>query len=156
MRYFFTIFIFTSISVAGFSQNSTDPIYTEEKFGTIFIQNGQHLNPKKLKRALQYDEEAFAVLKKARGNYGFATVLSFAGGFLIGWPIGTAIGGGDPNWVLAGIGGGLLLATIPLAIAYDKGAKRAVTIYNKNLSQVSGLRLTTSEYGLSLVFPLSP
>lgn len=32
-------------------------------------------------------------------------ILSYAGGFMIGWPIGTAIGGGKPAWALAGIWG---------------------------------------------------
>ena len=35
-------------------------------------------------------------------------VFGFSGGALIGWPLGTAIAGGDPVWYLAGIGAGLI------------------------------------------------
>lgn len=37
-----------------------------------------------------------------------AYIFGFSGGYLIGWPIGEAIGGGDPQWYLAGIGTGLV------------------------------------------------
>ena len=35
------------------------------------------------------------------------------GGFLIGWPLGTALAGGDPNWTLAAIGAGCVAIAIP-------------------------------------------
>lgn len=43
-------------------------------------------------------------------------VLGFAGGALIGWPLGTALGGGDPEWYLAGIGAVLVGGAIALEI----------------------------------------
>lgn len=43
-------------------------------------------------------------------------ILAVIGGALIGWPLGTAIGGGDPEWVLAAAGAGVLAIAIPLAI----------------------------------------
>lgn len=57
-------------------------------------------------------------------------IFSYAGGFMIGWPIGTAIGGGDPNWGIAAAGVGCVLLSIPLANGYKKNAKEAVSIYN--------------------------
>lgn len=53
-------------------------------------------------------------------------------GFLIGWPIGTAIGGGDPNWLLAGIGAGILIVAIPVSKAATTNALKAVEIYNSS------------------------
>ena len=53
---------------------------------------------------------------------------------MIGWPIGTAIGGGKPNWVLAGIGAGLIVIDIPLVKSAEKKLKKAVDTYNSGLS----------------------
>ena len=60
-------------------------------------------------------------------------ILSYAGGFMIGWPIGTAIGGGKPAWALAGIGGGLVAVAIPLSISSNKKMETAVRQYNAGL-----------------------
>lgn len=45
-----------------------------------------------------------------------ANILGGVGGFLIGWPLGTLIAGGEPEWVLAGMGAGVLAVAIPLSI----------------------------------------
>jgi hypothetical protein len=60
-------------------------------------------------------------------------MLSCAGGFMVGWPIGTAIGGGDPEWAMAGIGAGLIVIAIPLSLKFNKQAKQAVDTYNGGL-----------------------
>lgn len=88
-----------------------------------------------------------------------ANVLAFAGGFMVGWPVGTAIGGGDPNWGLAAVGGGLLLATIPLVNGFNKNAIAAVELYNGSLRNPTSLRPCTIKFcvnpngvGLKMVF----
>lgn len=48
-----------------------------------------------------------------------AQILGGIGGGLIGWPVGTYIGGGDPEWTLALIGGGLVAIAVPLALIDD-------------------------------------
>jgi len=73
-------------------------------------------------------------MKWAKSNSDIATVLGFSGGLMIGWPVGTAIAGGDPNWVIAGVGAGFLAIGIPLSIRASKGMFQAVEIYNSNLN----------------------
>lgn len=51
-------------------------------------------------------------------------VFAFVGGGLIGWPVGTLIGGGEPEWILAGIGAGCIAIGIPLAIIGTKRCNR--------------------------------
>ncbi len=53
-----------------------------------------------------------------------ANVLAIPGGALVGWTLGTAIGGGDPEWYLAGIGAGLIAIAIPLDIIGKKRCER--------------------------------
>lgn len=52
-------------------------------------------------------------------NYNAAQVIGFAGGFLVGRPLGTALAGGDANRGLAA-GGALILCSIPLTVSFKK------------------------------------
>lgn len=55
-------------------------------------------------------------------------VLGFMGGGCIGWPLGTAIGGGDPQWAIAGIGAGLIAIGLPLSIIATRRAKHMASV----------------------------
>ena len=105
---------------------------------------------------MQDNAVAMGYLNTAKGNAGFATVLSYAGGFLIGYPIGTAIGGGKPNWVLAAVGCGLLVIDIPIIGSSNKSLRKAVNAYNHNemASRVNkyDIRLGMNQNGLGLAF----
>lgn len=102
-------------------------------YGTRFYYKNQPIKAKDFKVLLQPNAEAYNSYKSARTSNAFSTILSYAGGFLIGWPIGTAIGGGKPEWALAGIGGGLVALAIPLAISSNKKMKKAVHLYNSGI-----------------------
>jgi hypothetical protein len=138
----------------GFSQTVSDSIVTENRLGAVFKQNGHYLTPAQLQAAVASYPDAVALMQKARNNYGISMVLGAAGGFLVGWPLGTAIGGGDPNWTLAGIGAGLIVLSIPFSSAYGKNARAAVEIYNRELrnqpGRTLGLRLGYTGNGLRL------
>ena len=95
-----------------------------------FTRDGQVLKPKEVLDLMKADEQAYPVFKKAMANYNAAQVLGFAGGFLVGWPLGTALGGGDPNWGLAAGGGALILCSIPLTVSFKKHAATALDTYN--------------------------
>ena len=47
-------------------------------------------------------------------------IFAGIGGALIGWPLGTALGGGEPMWELAAVGGGCIALAIPLVIVGKK------------------------------------
>jgi hypothetical protein len=67
-------------------------------------------------------------------------IFGLPGGFLIGWPLGTAAAGGKPNWVLAGIGAGLTVVSMTFSGAYSKHARNAVNLYNNGLKKVGRSR----------------
>jgi hypothetical protein len=97
---------------------------------TRFVYEGKVIKPRQVLELMKSDEQAYPVFQKAMANYNAAQVLGFVGGFLVGWPLGTAIGGGDPNWGLAAGGGALILVSIPLSVSFKKHAETAVSIYN--------------------------
>ena len=112
-----------------------------EKHKTLFkyefIQNGYSLCFGEVVNALNNNAEAYQLAKSAKSNYVLSQIISGAGGFLIGWPLGTALAGGKPNWTLAGIGAGLVVVSIPIEISSDKKINKALEIYNAEFSETS-------------------
>jgi len=103
-------------------------------------------NTVSIKQVLEivYDNKAaYAELRKAKKNYSVAGVLGFTGGVLIGLPLGTAILGGKPEWILAGVGGAFAIASIPLSRAFRSHAQEAVDLYNMDAPTS---RINTSFY----------
>ena len=135
-------------------------IESEKIFGGYkFTRNENTLNLRDLSRIMEDTPEAKDLIKKAKTTTVFTSILAFAGGGLIGWPIGEAIGGGDPNWALAGIGAGLVAVAIPLASSANKKTKEAVDIYNSSLERQTtnfkpelNILATGNGLGLSLRF----
>lgn len=62
-----------------------------------------------------------------------ANVLAIPGGALIGWTLGGAVAGGDPEWYLAGIGAGLIAIAIPLEIIGKKRCDRYSIIKTEDM-----------------------
>lgn len=105
--------------------------------GHKFTQNGQVMTMDNLSSKMASNEESLRLINKAKSSATFATILGYAGGGLIGWPVGTAIGGGKANWGIAGIGAGLLAIAFPIAGGADKKTKQAVELYNASLNPTS-------------------
>ena len=113
-------------------------IEMEKVFGGYkYTQNGNQMTMKDLVKTMESNQQAFDLIKKAQSNNTLASIIGFAGGGLIGWPLGTAIGGGDANWTLAGIGAGLVAIGIPISSSANKKAKQAVELYNSSLNSTS-------------------
>jgi hypothetical protein len=115
------------------AQADPNDIHMDKNFWSIkFFQGTRLLRPKEVLHIMESNEAAHAAFKKAMGNYNASMVFSFAGGFLVGWPVGTAIAGGDPQWGLAAAGVGLILVSIPFTSGFTKNANIAIDIYNKD------------------------
>lgn len=78
---------------------------------------------------------------------------------MVGWPLGSALAGAKPEWIMAGIGAGLIAVSIPITRKYNKQAKSAVDEYNGGLETSSifnktevKMALTGNGIGLALRF----
>ncbi|MCE2998191.1 MAG: hypothetical protein ACK5RG_06735 [Cyclobacteriaceae bacterium] len=147
-------FIFTSAFLLFFATSTvaqTDSIRMTKVFGGYkYFQNNQGLTVKQLGVALEANPEASKLFQQAKPNGTAATIFGMAGGFLVGWPIGTAIAGGKPSWELAGIGAGLIVISIPFSSVFNKKTKEAVSIYNQ------GNKTSTIRKRTELKFNVSP
>jgi hypothetical protein len=137
-------------------QISADSITMKKGFGGYqFFQGEQRLNMKQLVSSMKPNDEAYRQIKSAQSNYTLGLILGYTGGFLIGWPIGTALGGGEPNWALAGVGAGLIVLAIPVSQGFNKKAKQAVATYNRGLRTTSfwdknALKVSINDHGVGL------
>ncbi len=142
MKNFTLISILCALSFLGSAQE----IKMYKTFGGVrYEMDTLVLSPKQVLEVLKSNPVAFEEFKRAKVNYNIAGVLGFTGGMLIGFPIGTAIAGGDPEWGLAAGGVGLLLASIPFNRAYKGRAFGAIELYNKK--ELSRIKSTFHFYG---------
>ena len=146
------IFALTTITFCT-AQN----IEIEKVFGGYkYTQNGNQMTIKDLVKTMENNQQAFDLIQKAQSNNTLASIIGFAGGGLIGWPIGTAIGGGDANWTIAGIGVGLVAIGIPISSSVNKKTKQAVELYNSSLNSTSSnefkheFKVIANGYGIGL------
>lgn len=101
--------------------------------------------------------EAYHEMKNASNNVKIARGSSFVGAFLVGIPIGSAIAGKEPNWTLATVGSGFVVAAIPFYVSFKKGSKRALNIYEYEImkpfnTSTAHLKLGECGVGISLSF----
>lgn len=66
-----------------------------------------------------------------------SSILGFAGGFLVGFNLGQAISGQQPQWAFSGVGAGLIAISIPISASANKKIKKAVTEFNTVQKQPS-------------------
>lgn len=149
------------IVIASTCMVNAQKIDAEKVFGGYkYTQNNELISIGDLVSIMENNTKALEILKKGRTNRSLSGVLGFAGGALIGWPIGTSIGGGDANWTLAGIGAGLVVVAIPISSSSNKKINQAVEMYNASLNGTSNnnfkpefkIIANTSGVGLSMNF----
>ncbi len=117
-------------SLDSAAQTGADTIEVRKKLSTTYRLRGRMLTPSQLLDHTRGLTPAYDEMRLAKKNYDWGYGFGFAGGFLVGWPLGTAVFGGKPNWALAGIGAGLIGVSIPFSSAFNRHAKRAVRIFN--------------------------
>lgn len=131
------LFVFALIITSSATLNA-QKIEVKKVFGGYtFSQNEKILNLNQLSELMKNNKQAFDLVKSAKTNQTWGMILGGVGGALIGFPVGTAIGGGDPEWALAGAGAALIVATIPIIKSFNKKTKKAVDLYNADLPSVS-------------------
>jgi hypothetical protein len=88
------------------------PRVPEKKLGVVFLKDGAPISAAQLSAIARPYPEARAEMKKAQSYLLAGSIFSYTGGFLIGYPIGTAIGGGEPVWAMAAVGAGLIALAV--------------------------------------------
>ncbi len=146
-----------TIIIVSITISNAQKISIEKTFGGLkFTQSGKDLTMNELVSTMKSNQNSYKLIKSANSNNLLAQVIGGIGGGLIGYPIGTAIGGGKPNWTLAGIGAGLVGISIPISSNVTRKAKKAVEIYNSSLNPTTStnfnpnFKILTNSNGIGL------
>ena len=124
-------FIYCFLLIFCITKSSAQKLSMTNSFGGVrFSIDTVEASPKQVLKFLEGSQPAHDNFKKAMVNRNFAGVLGFAGGLLIGLPIGSLIGGGDVNWGLAGGGLALLAISIPIDNSQRRQFQKIVDQYN--------------------------
>lgn len=135
------ISIFTYIPV-----NSQTITMEKSNIGYKFTQYGINLKFSQLDSVMKINPKSHKLIKSAHSKYVISQVMSGSAGILLGVSIGTAINAGKLNWTLIGIGSSLIAVGYPLSKHSIKKAKKAVDIYNANLT--SSINIFQPEFKL--------
>lgn len=136
------------ISISIFSQNSNDSIQIIKlNRNYSYEQNSHILNYQEIKEILKADKEATRYLKSAKLSNDISTALRWAGGFLIGYPIGGLIVGKKVNTSMLTVGIGFLVIDIPVSIAVKKNLFKSISIYNDHKNATG---LIDNDYDLQM------
>jgi len=105
---------------------------TKAAGGYKFSYMGENLTMDRLGVLSNKNATSAKYFSKAKGTTGLLQVMGFMGGALIGYPIGTFIGGGKPNWSLAAVGCGILVVSLPIVSSANNNLLKAVNAYNQS------------------------
>ena len=95
-------------------------------------QKGRELTQDELFFVLNSDYESAEYVGKFKTKNTIGAILGGFGGAFIGFPIGAAIAGGEPQWIMALAGVGVLAIAIPVGISAGKDIRKGVDVYNQN------------------------
>lgn len=123
------VFIIISVSTINAQKIEIKKVFG----GYTFSQNDKMITLNQMQEIMKDNQKALDLVTSAKTNQTWGMILGGAGGALIGFPIGTAIGGGEPKWALAGAGAALIVATIPIVKNFNKKTKAAVALYNADI-----------------------
>lgn len=137
----FTIIILLALATLSlYSQGISDTIQIRQSLGTQYLQHGKMLNPKKMLDIMQGNNGAYSEMIKAKDKYDISMIFGIPGGFFIGYPIGTLIGGGAPNLKLFAVGAALMVTSVVFSVSATKHATTAVGIFNEGLREKAYLK----------------
>lgn len=135
-----TVIIF--LSEIGFGQT----IFLKNSFFGGYSFSTDSLNYEKvdtdtLSVLMKNNDEALKLLDSYSTNHTVSTVFGYAGGFLVGWPLGGSLASGewkDGYTTMLLVGGGLVIVSIIFDSIANNKLEEAVNAHNNNL--LSGLR----------------
>ena len=133
-----------------YAQNDTDSIQkVKVSMGYRYEQSGHILTMREIEYIMKDNHEATLYLKNAKTLNAFYNIISFAGGAMIGYPIGYGSSTGYYNWTVFAIGCGLVIISIPISISTHNKLKMAVDTYNKKNKSTGSIDKFDMRFGIT-------
>ena len=144
--------ILVAVFTVSFVQAQSDLTY---KSGVI--QDGTRLTPDKVRELMSGNSEALTTYNNGMALGTVGTIFGGIGGGLIGWDLGTRLGGGQGNGKLLAVGAVSTGVGLVFALISEANLKKSVTLYNSKLSNNTisyqvNFGFTQTGVGLSMRF----
>ena len=135
------------------AQGDTTKIEIEKTYRTVYKMNGKYLRPKKILAITESSPDAYHEMRIAKRHGDAGNVIIFVGGGLLAYGlIRPAISNKEISPEFIGSGSILILLSLPINATFLNRTKKAVEIYNNDLSATSEIKydLKLSYYGNGL------
>jgi len=150
-----TLIIFTFFTAISITFAGKNKINVNEGFYDTYNVNGKKiLNAMNLEDYLKDVPSSLEIFKTSKKFYYTSMIIGAAGGGLVGWPVGTAMGGGEANWNLAYAGAGLIVISYYFSFTAEYRIRDAVGEYNKDekVSFLDRINFNITPFGASLAY----
>lgn len=149
------LFMLLMNNISAKAQSVTDSIKIYKgAFGNIYLKDGKSLRGRTLYQVLSKNPETLPHITAAKTNNVYGNIFGGAGGFILGYQLGSSYTRTSPNWFALGSGAVLAALQIPFEIARVKHTKKAVLMYNNDILKTSSLKpsynIGLSNNGISL------
>lgn len=98
--------------------------------GAHFMLDTLYISHRQVSEIVSIDPQASHEFKAALKNYRVGGILGFGGAIILAIPVVNAVAGGEPEWLMAGGGVVLLVASLPFSRAFKSHAQLAIDGYN--------------------------
>ena len=131
-------------SFSAIGQTNTKEITIAEISGTTlqdtiglvnnhYYYKGQFVSAKDIQLIVKDHPEANQQMKNARSNKITSTILSFAGGAILGYSLARSLTKNKFDFKGPAIGLGFIVISLPLETSYRRSTSKAVQLYNESL-----------------------
>jgi hypothetical protein len=129
-NYIFTLFL---VLICCFQCQAQRIEMKKSIFGYKYTQNDKRLSTVELNRLLKPNAQALRLMQNARLTNSVGVFMGFVGSLIIRKPLIAAKLGKPSNWDYIGLGIGMAIVSIPIAINTKKKGKKAIDLYNADL-----------------------
>lgn len=131
-------------------------IESELSYNNGVWQNGTKIKPDQVMRIMSGKSEALQQYNSGRSLNIAGQIIAYPCSFLLGWDLGTRIGGGEGNDVLLGVGASGIVIGLIMSLYGESKMKTAVQLYNSKISNTVSYQInfgfTQTGVGLCMNF----
>lgn len=113
-KFFFLFTLCFAFYFSAHSQNTDSLRLQSNFFGNKFFKGDTIISVNQVLEEMASNESVYNLMKDAKTDFVFSQILGATGAFLVGWQLGAAVGSGEPNWALAGVGIVIIGVSIPI------------------------------------------
>ena len=143
--------------IASFAICASVSAQTELTYKNGVLQNGTKLNAEQVRAVMSGNNEALELYNSGRSLFVVGQVISYPCAAMLGWDLGTRLGGGNGSGTLLAVGAVGTAVGLIIGASGEKKIKNSVSLYNSKarsnlVSYQVNFGFTQTGVGLSVRF----